>query len=436
MCERLLNSGKNFFLNSLIANFRCTITIILNSKFVCLKCVAWQRQQQINVALPQDVCILILIVEMALVLFSENSPANRPDFAEFYLKVETITKPLTFAEINLLKLLLNRWCMFVRSRRLLKQYFNKWREYHKMASETQNDSTATEKIDMLISELHRLKLKKKKFVRSNSELVTERKILKTTAGECFENRFKTQKAVIEVQKAKLEAQNRLIEDLKLGIIKDELSKSLEHTKTELREIFSKSSNKLKCKMAPTGVKLEDTLANFIIKSNKAPKFLQQMEIRALERAKNREIIRERKRLIDEEKQRIFEYAIEQKRIQDEEEKRKNLEAIKEKQRADLERQKIIQMNKEKYFCDLKKASRFYNKTILKRYFAGLQHNVYMVRNSILRADDFYERNLKLKTFCCWVNFIEEKYRELNDKADALFERRILSHIWQQWKDVG
>lgn len=372
---------------------------------------------------------------MAVVLYSENSPTNESNFTEIYLKVETITKPLTFAEINLLKLLLKRWCSFVRSRHLLKQYFNKWKVYQKMASESHNESRA-EKIDMLISELHKVKVKRKKFVRSNSEPVSERKILKSAASECFENRFKTQKAMIEVQKAKLEAQNRIIEDLKLGIIRDELSKSLENTKTELREIFNKSSSKLKCKMAPNGIKLEDTLASFIIKSNKAPKFLQQMERRALERAKNREIIRERKRLIDEEKQRLFEYAIEQKRIQDEEEKRKNLEAIKEKQRAELERQKIIQMNKEKYFCDLKKAIVFYRKKILKRCFARLQHNVYIVRNNMLKAENLYEKTLKLKTIRCWVDYIEKKYKKENDKADALFKRHVLLQILQRWKDVG
>lgn len=362
------------------------------------------------------------------------------------LKVETLTKPLTFAEINLMKISLKRWQVFVRSRRLLKKYLNKWKDYQKMATESQNESTV-EKIDILISELHRMKAKRKRIIRSNSDAVDLKKskgnvVFQTLNGkkrndksECFQNRFKTQKEIIDTQKAKLEEQSRIIEDLKLGLIKDELSRSLENTKSEIKQIFSKSPNKFKSKMAPTGIKFEDTLANFIVNSSKAPKFLQQMERRALERARNREIIRERKRLIDEEKQRIFEEAVEQKRMQDEEEKRKNVEAIKEKQRAELERQKIIMANKEKYFADLKKAIRFYNRKMLRRCFVRLQHNVYMMQNGILRAERHYESKLKQNALNSWRKFLIEQYQKQNEKADQLFQKRILIKALQGWKNV-
>lgn len=380
------------------------------------------------------------------VLLSENFTLQQfnTDFnIDEILKVQTLAKPLTFAEINLMKIALKRWQMFVCSRRLLKQYFNKWKTHHKMASESQNESTV-QKIDVLISELHRMKAKRKKFVRSNSDAVDAKKQKGNVAAEaknvvggseCFKNRFKTQKDIIVLQKAKLEQQSRIIEDLKLGIIKDELSKSLEHTKVELKQIFSKSPNKLKNKMASSGIKIEDTLATFIVSSSKAPKFLQQMERRALERARNREIIRERKRLIDEEKQRIFEEALEQKRKQDEEEKRRNLEAIKERQREELERQKIIQANKEKYFADLKKAILFYKKRILRRCFWRLQHNVYIARNNVLKAESLYEKSFKQHAFKCWKNYLVVKYQKENKKADEFFKKLAISKSFDCWKSV-
>lgn len=348
-------------------------------------------------------------------------------------KIETIQKPLSFAETFLLKTLLKRWQIFVHNRRLLKQYFNKWIDHHKMATDVQNESTE-QKIDLLISELHRMKVKRKKY-RSNSEPKPAKRKETTLASECFKHRFKTQKEIIDLQKAKLEEQSRMIEDLKLGIIRDELSKSLESTKSELREIFSKSSTQVKCKMAPNGIKLEGSLASLIVNSSKAPKFLQQMERRAVERARNREIILERKRIIDEEKKRALEEAIEQKKAQDEEEKRRNLEMIREKQRAELERQKIIQMNKEKYLADLKKSNRFYRIKILKRCFGGLQCNVYISKNNELRAESLYEKHLKRNCFGCWKRFINEKYREQYEKADILFRRRVLKQSLQSWKDV-
>lgn len=364
----------------------------------------------------------------------ENVIINELQFDDIF-KIETLTKPLSFAELNLIKMLVKRWQFFVYSRRLLKQYFHKWKIYHKMTSVTQNETTA-EKIDLLISELHKMKVKRKKFIRSNSDSMSHQKSQeKSISSECFKNRFKTQKEIIDLQKAKLEQQSRIIEDLKMGIIKDELSKSLQNTKSELREIFSKSSSKVKCKMAPHGIKLEDTLANFIVKSNKAPKFMQQMERRALERAKNREIIRERKRIIDEEKQRALEEIIEQKRIHDEEEKRRNLEAIKEKQRAELEKQKILQLNKDKYFADLKRANYFCKIKTLKRYFARLQCNVYITKNNMLRAENFHEKKTKQNSINRWRKFIDEKYRKQNEKADALFKQRALKQVWQQWRNV-
>lgn len=377
------------------------------------------------------------------VLLSENFTLQQfnTDFnIDDILTVQTLTKPLTFAQINLITNSLKRWQMFVASRRLLKQCFNKWKEYHhKMTTESQNESTA-QKIDVLISELHRMKTKRKKIVRCNSNAVDAKKQksnvvaekAKSMVGsECFKNRFKTQKDIIIIQKAKLEEQSRMIEDLKLGIIKDELSKSLEHTKVELKQIFGKSSSKL----ASSAIKIEDTLATFIVNSSKAPKFIQKMERRALERAKNREIIRERKRLIDEEKQRIFEEVVEQKRMQDEEEKHRNLEAIKEKQRAELERQKVIQANKEKYFADLKRAIWFYKRKIIRRCFHGLQHNVYIAQNNVLRAEALYEKSLKQHAFSCWKKYLVAKYKKENEKADEFFKKHALSKSFECWKSV-
>lgn len=356
------------------------------------------------------------------------------------LKVETISKPLSFAEVNLLKALLRRWQGFIKTRRLTKKYFSSWKAYWKKSAAMQGESTS-QKIDNLISALHQMKIKRRKFERSNSdEPSPSDKLLRYRANslsnECFRHRFKTQKEIIDTQKAKLEEQSRIIQDLKLGIIRDELSKSLEHTRSELREIFSKSSHKLKCKTAPSGIKLEDTLANFIINSNKAPKFLQQMEMRALERARNREIIRERKRIIDEEKQRAFEQTVEQKRKQDEEEKRRGLEAIKEKQRAELERQKLIQMNKEIYLANVKKADRFFKRNIMKKCMNRLQHNVYRSKNNMLQAERFHERTLKKTAIRRWKQYIEGKYKEQNEKADVFLRKFLLTETFKLWKDVS
>lgn len=343
---------------------------------------------------------------------------------------------------NLTKKYFIQWHEFVKNKNLLKRAFANWKVYSATNKLKNSTPSKSEKIENLIEALQKRKVSKTNTKNRSSNIedkqvrtVKERKPINSKESECYKNRFETQKEIIEMQKAKLAEQTKLIEDLKLGIMQDELLQSIKKTKDTIREIFGNSSIAVKCKTIPEAAMDHDELLNLIIKSNKAPKFLQEMEKRALERARKREIISERKRIIDEERKRLTEELVEKKRVQDEDEKKRSLEAIKEKRRMEFEMQKIRQLNKEIYLKKLKIAQNHYNKKLLQRGMNGLQYNVYIAQNNAIRSEVFCERKIERKYFNYWLKYLDEKYREGFEKSETFYNGKILKKAFLGWKQV-
>ncbi|KAJ8938707.1 hypothetical protein NQ318_007995 [Aromia moschata] len=221
----------------------------------------------------------------------------------------------------------------------------------------------------------------------------------------YKNRFIAQKNIINLQKVKLEEQNKIIEELQLGIIREDLLKSLETTKTNIREIFSNCSVKVKCKMPAL---FTDENKTFMLNTQKAPRIIQHMEQRAIHRAQNRQIILERKRIIEEARQQMLEEAIEKKKVVEEEERKNNLEQIKEK------------------------PTDFYNKLLFRKYFQELCSYSKKCKDNNLLARRHYKVKLLQKSIYNWCIFIEEKYSVKYDIADAHFAYNVLKRTINIW----
>lgn len=254
-------------------------------------------------------------------------------------------------------------------------YFNQWKKYTNKQKAIKDDpsSNQRQKVERFIETLKEYKYKKTHvsikdveskpiiekppFLRQSSlhvcptqpkEEVKKRNV-KTTNNNGYKNRFEAQKNIIVMQKNKLKEQEKLIEQLKLGMVSKELYKSINNAEQNIKEIFQFASTKVKSKVNPiVSVGCKEKLFELELYSHKAPKFVQEMEKRAQEREIRRELIMERKREIDEYRKRIKEQAIEAKRAQDEEETKKNLEAMKEKRRKELEIQKKKQLIRLKF----------------------------------------------------------------------------------------
>nr|CAI5866380.1 unnamed protein product [Callosobruchus analis] len=234
-----------------------------------------------------------------------------------------------------------------------------------------------------------------------------------------------------MQRAKIEEQNKIIAELELGIIRKDLMKSIENTKTNIREIFAECSHKMKLKL-PTLLIQEP---KFSVCSKQAPKFVQQMEERALARAKNREMILERKRFIEETRQKLLEEAVERKKALEEEERKRNLEMLKQKRYKEMELEKIRQANQQIYLKKLSTAIMFHNKLLTQQCFKKLAVNASLNKEKHSFAVAQHRRFVLREIMKCWKEFIEDKYRPKFSLAEGYHRNLLLKTSFLKWKEA-
>ncbi|CAH1998929.1 unnamed protein product [Acanthoscelides obtectus] len=236
-----------------------------------------------------------------------------------------------------------------------------------------------------------------------------------------------------MQKAKIEEQNKIIAELELGIIREDLMKSIENTKTNIREIFAECSQKIRLKI-PTLLIQEP---KFSVCSKQAPKFVQQMEERAMIRARNREIILERKRFIEETRQKLLEEAIERKKVLEEEERKRNLEILKEKRKKEIELERIRQANMQIYLKKLNQAIAFHNRILMEQCFRKLAINALKSKEKYALAVDHHGRSILTNSMRQWIEFVADIYKPKFSLAEEHYRKyllRISFSIWQEMKN--
>lgn len=250
----------------------------------------------------------------------------------------------------------------------------------------------------------------------------------------MENRYNAQKTIIETQKQKLEEQNKLIEELKLGIIKEDLFRSINNIKVDLHEIFGDCTDKTK--LLKIHLNLSENREKFMLNSQKAPKFVHQMEEKAVQRAQNRELILERKRIIEEHRRRLLEQALENKRVLEETEKRKHLQLMAERRKRELELEKLRQANKERFLNKVEKADCLYKRTILRHSFRKLIYNCRNNQHNQLVAVQHHESTLKQRYLYKWFDLVDDLWKLKNHIADALHSHTLLRQVFRMWHAVS
>lgn len=306
------------------------------------------------------------------------------------------------------------------SNELLKKYFRKWRKGNKKRQE--------KKINKFINTLKH----QQQALLSNTEPKRSKSCKAPKPTESFRNRYKVQNQIIDRQKEKIEEQNRTIDELKLGIIREDLLKSIENNKNIVREIFGNCSEKILCR-APL-IKDVDEREKFMVSARKAPKLIQRLQQRAIERNKYREEILRRKHIKEEERQNFLREIIESKKALEEEERKRNLELINEQRKQELRLQKIREQKRQEFEKKVLTAVNFYNNLLVRQCFKKL-YNVYTKskeNNTLARAT--YVRKVKFKTFKAWLGRVEAKYAAKNNIADAYFNFRILRLSMARWKE--
>lgn len=121
-------------------------------------------------------------------------------------------------------------------------------------------------------------------------------------------RIKVQQDIIELQKIKLQRQQRIITELKLSKLLDDTSEAEQHLRDELGLVSkygcAKSRSKAKCLQIAGNLKTEETemREELQAKGIKAPKFLIEMQARALERQMRHEEAQCRREAYEREKE--------------------------------------------------------------------------------------------------------------------------------------
>lgn len=277
--------------------------------------------------------------------------------------------------------------------------------------------------------------------------------------------MKIQQDIIELQKLKLERQERLITELKLSNLSEEARESKAKIKDELKHVIrtgcQKNRLKAKCLQIANNLKDEDDEEyDSKLHARGTPKFLIEMEQRALERNMKHQEAQERRERLEQEKERQKIAAEEAKvsvgriyvvkcecllgentpvyfqRQQDEEAKRLRIEELRQKRRK--EKQLKVQRERERLerIENHQKANEFYRHLLLTRY--GMDRFRILIkikRHNMRKAIAFRKHMLVKNGFIAWKRIVNDTWELRKRKADECHRRHLLRFGLNQWRKV-
>lgn len=246
---------------------------------------------------------------------------------------------------------------------------------------------------------------------------------------------KANKSVLEMQKQKIQEQEDIIKELQLARIKLEEEKVNYERQCLLKETSEKADQKLKSKakflsMCNLPNKIDAT------KYKNSWEFVTKMELRAEERKKRWEMIKERKQKMEEE--RLEKLKIEderKKRVEEEEKKRKILQLRLEKQRQEELRKK--QEEERLYLNALNlKADEHYNGRLREMTFNAFKQLVEMKNFMMKEAERYHQGKILLYYFTIWKLYYRIEVQRREDKAQDFYEKCLLRKTFVRFKVVG
>ncbi|XP_059218900.1 calponin homology domain-containing protein DDB_G0272472 [Stomoxys calcitrans] len=255
----------------------------------------------------------------------------------------------------------------------------------------------------------------------------------------YQNKIKIQQDIIDLQRLKLERQERIIMELKLSKLSEEAREARLELKDELKSVIrsgdAKSKAKAKCLQLIGNLrdKEDERLDKLQCKAMLMPKFLQSMQERALERSVKHEQAKQRRLQQEAEREAQKLAAEEAKRQEDEEAKRQRIEALKEKRRQEKMAKIIRERERQRYIENLRKAQDFYRRLLLKRIgMEGFKRLLHRKKENLRRCEQLRRMLYKRTYFQAWFSIYRISKARRSQKADELYERilkRRYIHLW-------
>ncbi|XP_063538443.1 girdin [Cydia strobilella] len=312
---------------------------------------------------------------------------------------------------------------------LVKKYIAKWRNCVKKRKEY----VAQQRQEAIKRFFEKLEKKKSE---TNQPEGTKSKMLARDYST-YQHRYKMQKHIIALQKAKLEEQNRLIDELKYNRIIEASKQSVDEMREEVRRTYYELDRHLKpkIKLLSNELKIPDIEEpSLVLHCLKVPQFLQRMEKRAREREEKHAMIRERRRQMEEERIRMKQQAELAKLEMDKEEKIKRIKELREKRK----KERIEAIRKKQYADRMRSlivmADLHYERVLLAKYcMRPLKMLMELKRDNIEKAKAHYKFQLKKNTFLHWMFYTEDMWIERNYKAENFYRKKLLRKTFEALK---
>ncbi|XP_055612669.1 calponin homology domain-containing protein DDB_G0272472 [Uranotaenia lowii] len=325
-------------------------------------------------------------------------------------------------------------------RALQKQYFFKWLQYtilEKISKGTGVISTREQKLKRINDFINNIRAGKKKSGKPNAATAQA-----FTVKKDYEHRLKVQQDIIELQKLKLERQERIITELKLSKFSEAAKISKMEIQTELQKAMRTGNVRLRAKAKCIQIvgnirndtTEEDELRKLQAQGLMIPKFLAKMQQRAVERSQRHQEAKERRMKLEREREDSKQAAEEAKRLEDEEARKRRYREMREKRKLE-KLQKIIREQERQAWIANNQISKEFRLLKLKRLGMGAFKLLLGIRrDNERRALAAKKRYYKKKYFRKWWGLTNAVWEGKKQIADSYANAKIMSFGMFYWKE--
>ncbi|XP_031622944.1 uncharacterized protein LOC116340532 [Contarinia nasturtii] len=256
----------------------------------------------------------------------------------------------------------------------------------------------------------------------------------------YNNKLKTQQDIIELQKIKLQRQQRIITEMKLSKLLEDTNDAENHLKEELSIVAKtgcqNSRSKAKCLQIAGNLKDkdDDMKSELQAKGITAPKFLIEMQARALEREMRHQEAQRRREALEREKEALKMAAEEEKRRLDEEAKRERIREYWRKRRLEKEIEAKKALERMRFLTNLELAKAFNRSHLLKWAMEKFKNIVRWKHRNKHVSTELRHRMLYRDYFHRWKKHTNRIWEERKAKADACYHLHCKLMAWAKWQE--
>ncbi|KAL7036898.1 hypothetical protein ACKWTF_008986 [Chironomus riparius] len=263
-----------------------------------------------------------------------------------------------------------------------------------------------------------------------------------TVRKDFENKLKVQQDIIELQKLKIQRQERLITEMKLAKFTEMVKESKNDLKMELinaKRTNTKLRAKARCIEMVANIPpdpIEEERRKLLAQGLMVPKFLQKMQERAAERLARHEEARERRERLEYDKEEAKNVAELAKRMEDEEAKRKRFLEMREKRRQEKFAKQLKELERQRMVENMKIARDHYARNLMKRIgFRAFELAIKMKRLNHKKATIHRRRVCMKKFFNLWQKNTKVVWDIKRAQADKLYSYLTYRMYFKHWRHV-